>query len=141
MTRHVARVFCIAAVNIAIAGCTDVSDTDMAKIGALVFHQIANIGTSESVPRSRAAAIPYATLGVRLGSSDESMFVLARKTGNDLHWLGGKPLAITTRAGRIVQTAGFEHNLTGFQGRATASSLSTVTGTEEYTYDFADRSR
>ena len=141
MTRRVSRMFCVAAVNLAIAGCADISDTDMGKVGALVFHEITNIGTSESVPRARAAAIPYASLGVRLGSSDESMFVLGNKTGNDLHWLGGQRLAITTRAGRIVQTAGFEHNLTGFQGSATVPSPGTTSRTEDFMYDFAGRSR
>ena len=138
MTPRVTRMFCVAAVNLSIAGCADISDTDMGKVGGLLIHEITNIGTSESVPRARAAAIPYASLGVRLGGSDESMFVLGNKTGNDLHWLGGQRLAITTRAGRIVQTAGFEHNLTGFEGNATAPTNSR---TEDFIYDFAGRSR
>jgi hypothetical protein len=112
-------------------------------MGLLLFHAITGIGSSDTVPRSRVAAVPYASLGVRLGSSDESMFVLAGKTGDDLVWLGGSRQAITTRHGRIVRTAGFKHNLTGFQ----TNSVQPVTmgqgdGTvEQYFYDFSDRSR
>ena len=140
MTRRVSLNSCVVAVAIVVAGCSDIgdfSDTDMGQLGELLFHQITKIGTSESVPRARAAAIPYASLGVRLGSSDESMFVLGSKTGNDLHWLGGQRLAITTRAGRIVQTAGFEHNLTGFQGNADVASP----GTKDFVYDIAEPPR
>jgi hypothetical protein len=140
MTRRISLIPFVVAVAVVIAGCSDMgdfSDTDMGQLGELLFHQITKIGTSESVPRARAAAIPYASLGVRLGSSDESMFVLGSKTGNDLHWLGGQRLAITTRGGRIVQTAGFEHNLTGFQGGAEATSP----GTKNFVYDFAERAR
>jgi hypothetical protein len=144
MTRILLRFFGAAALGILAASCSDTSqfsDTDMAKLGSLLFHQITNIGGGESVPRARAAAIPYASLGVRLGSSDESMFVLASKTGNDLHWVGGKKLAITTRNGRIVQTAGFAHNLTGYERFASQSVIDRPANSTNYVYDFAERLR
>jgi len=136
------RVSCTLALAFLVAGCTegDISNTDAGRIGELVFHELSNIGSSGGVPRERVAAIPYATLGVRLGSSDESMFVLSSKTGNDLHWLGGAELAITVRLGRIVQTVGFKHNLTGFQG-SPAIAAEPAEGTVSYLYDFAERSR
>lgn len=129
----------------AVSGCTDLGDfsnSDSVVMGQLLFHAIIGIGSSSSVPRARVAAVPYATLGVRLGSSDESMFVLATKAGGDLVWRGGPQLAITTRNGRIVRTAGFVHNLSGFQPnvRPSSSAGENPKGVT-YLYDFADQSR
>ncbi|MGH6888526.1 MAG: YjbF family lipoprotein [Rhizomicrobium sp.] len=131
--------FTIAAVS-GCAGTNDLSNSDSGRIGLLLFHEITNIGSSESVPRSRVAAVPYATLGVRLGSSDESLFVLAGKSGTDLVWLGGRQLAITTRDGRIVRTAGFVQNLSGFQIGGEPSAEENP-GAERFLYDYAARSR
>jgi hypothetical protein len=109
----------------------------------LLYHLVGGIGSTGAVPRSRVVSVPYASLGVRLGSSDESLFVLAGKTGDDLVWLGGARLAITTRNGRIVRTAGFKHNLTGFEAApgqpATIGQREGIA--EQYLYDFSDRSR
>ena len=117
-----------------LAACTDFSDvpnSDFAKVSVLVYRKI--VGGEDSIPRERVAAIPYATLGVRLGSSDQAMFVLGSVSGGDLHWIGGKLFAITTHDGRIVRTVGFVHNLTGFQ-----KSPATAAATHDYLYDFAE---
>ncbi|HEY6578823.1 MAG TPA: YjbF family lipoprotein [Rhizomicrobium sp.] len=140
VTSGLARAVCVGAFALCVAGCTgagDLSNTDTGRMGALLFHAIAGIGSSDAVPRARVAAVPYASLGVRLGSSDESLFVLASKSGDNLVWLGGPRLAITTRNGRVVRTAGFEHNLTGFQ----VASMQAAADGENYLYDFSDRSR
>lgn len=127
----------------ALAGCTgtnDFSNSDTGRIGQLVIHEITGIGSTEAVPRTRVAAVPYATLGVRLGSSDESMFVLAGKAGADLVWLGGRQLAVTTRHGRIVRTVGFAQNLSGFQNSRESSAQNDL-GSENFLYDYAENSR
>jgi Group 4 capsule polysaccharide lipoprotein gfcB, YjbF len=143
------RLRCLAlagALALALAGCESVgsvstADTDMERVGVLLLHAITGIGSSESVPRERAAAIPYASLGVRLGSSDESMFVLGGRTGHDLLWMGGAKLALTTRQGRIVSTVGFEHNLSGFQAMPEQTAASPAVGYRSYLYDFAEHSQ
>ncbi|HEX4160442.1 MAG TPA: YjbF family lipoprotein [Rhizomicrobium sp.] len=131
--------------GLCMGSCSDLgnfSNSNSAIMGQLLFHAITGIGSSSSVPRTRVAAVPYATLGVRLGSSDESMFVLATSTGGDLVWRGGPQLAITTRNGRIVRTAGFVHNLSGFQTDVRSGSEgSEGLGGKTYLYDFADQSR
>jgi hypothetical protein len=126
-----------------VSGCTGTnsfSNSDTGRIGLLLFHEITNIGSSESVPRSRVASVPYATLGVQLGSSDQSLFVLAGKNGDDLVWLGGRHLAITTRHGRIIRTVGFAQNLSGFQIAGNPSSEK-VSDAEDFLYDYAEQSR
>jgi hypothetical protein len=126
---------------ISLAGCSGLgnmssTDTDVGMLGVILFHAITGIGSSDNVARERVVGIPYASLGVRFGSSDESMFVLAGKTGDDLLWLGGPHLAVTTRRGRIVRTAGFAQNLSGFQS---IEGTGTRSG-QQYLYDFASLS-
>lgn len=124
--------------GLCLTACSDMGDfsnSDSVIMGRLLVHAITGIGSSSSVSRARVVAVPYATLGVRLGSSDESLFVLATKTGDDLVWRGGPQLAITTRNGRIVRTAGFVHNLSGFQVTVKSGGPAGAT----YFYDFADQ--
>ncbi len=121
-----------AIVAMALAGCQGGSDAE--RIGQLLRMQIQSIGGPVEVPRDQVAAIPYATLGIQLGSSDQAMFVLEGKSGDDLQWVGGTQFAITTRGGRILRTAGFKYNLTGLQRTESAGSL----GSREYRYDLAD---
>lgn len=67
-----------------------------------------------NVTREEAAAVPYASMGVRVGSSSEVMILLAHQSGGQALWTSASHIAITTRDGRIAQTAGLRHNLGGF---------------------------
>ncbi len=120
------------------AGTSDPTNSDVGKVVLLLYHDVLKIGGEDSVPRERAAAVPYASLGVRLGTSTESMFVLASRTGHDLHWLGGKKVAITTRGGRVVQTVGFDHNLTGFQEIALAYGDAVRRQEKDFMFDYSE---
>ena len=142
MIRQSQKMVLAGALGLCLAGCSDLGDlsnSDSVIMGQMLVRAIAGIGSSSSVPRDRVAAVPYATLGVSLGSSDESLFVLSTRTGGDLVWRGGPQLAITTRNGRIVRTAGFVHNLSGFQ--VEAGSPTGGPAGKTYLYDFADQSR
>ena len=137
--------FAAAALTLALSACADIgnvsaSNTDIGKIGALLLHEIGGIGSSASVPRERPAAIPYASIGLRLGGSDESMFVLANKSGDNLMWLGGKSLAVTTRHGRVVRTVGFGSNISGVHA-AEGVKQDLTQSSVDYLYDFAEQSR
>ena len=137
--------FLAGSVALGLIGCQDLGNmsgtsTDISNLGSLLLHVVTGIGSSASVPRARAAAAPYATLGVRLGGSDESMFVLASRSGDDLLWLGGKTLAVATRHGRVVRTVGFAYNISGVhlaEGAKPDLSQRSV----DYLYDFAEQSR
>jgi hypothetical protein len=139
------RIVVIGALPVWLAGCSTLpgmssADSDIGRIGTLLFHAVTGIGSANEVPREKVASIPYATLGVQLGSSDQSMLVLASKSGDKLLWLGGRRVAITTRNGRIVQTVGFAHNLSGVALTPNAAGNGDASS-ESYVYDFADRSR
>jgi hypothetical protein len=53
-------------------------------------------------------------MGIRLGGGPETMLILAGDTGGPRLWTSAVGIAIATRDGRIVRTAGFAHNLGGF---------------------------
>jgi hypothetical protein len=126
--------------GVSACGSMSSTDTDIGNVGALFLRAIGGIGSSSSIPRDRAAAIPYASLGVRLGGSDEAMFVLASKSGDDLLWLGGTSLGVVTRRGRVVRTVGFAHNVSGVHA-AEGVKLDLTQLSVDYLYDFGDESR
>jgi hypothetical protein len=86
-----------------------------------------------------AAAIPYATLGARVNGSREQILILATDSGAERLWTSGAKAAITTRNGRIVRTAGFGQDLTGYI--VSAGSISDWATPHRYTWnaDFADK--
>ncbi len=63
------------------------------------------------ITRDYADKLPYASMAVRLGGKDAALMVLARVEGRDLIWRAGQHVVLTTRAGRIVQTAGLPGNI------------------------------
>lgn len=74
-----------------------------------------NFGGASGITLEQAAAIPYASIGFRVGSGGESIFVLASSNGRDQLWTSSERIAVTTRGGRIVSTAGLQWNLSGCQ--------------------------
>lgn len=92
-----------------------------------------------SVTLEQAAAVPYASIGIRVGSGPQAMFVLASNTGNDDLWLEGQRAAIVTRDGRIVRSSGLGYDLSGFfpHGPSTRPNRTRPTAVT-WSADFAD---
>ncbi|HYM19113.1 MAG TPA: YjbF family lipoprotein [Micropepsaceae bacterium] len=90
-----------------LARCGSNSDIDYATLKAL--YQ----GTMQpsSVAREDAARIPYASVGVRVDGGPQMLLVLATVTGADLLWTSNAQVAVVTRGGRVLKTAGFRENL------------------------------
>lgn len=63
----------------------------------------------------QASAVPYATIAVRIGGGGETMLVLASSNDQNYLWTSSERIAITTRAGRIISTAGLQWNLSNSQ--------------------------
>ena len=116
----------------ALCGCAGDS-SDYGRLSNMIYNQV--VGADDSVPRDKAAAVPYATIGVQIGGGPQSMLVLATSTGAERMWLAGTDVAITTREGRVVQTVGLPQNLNGIQ------LLSDTPVTGEYKYDLANPMR
>lgn len=90
----------------------------MAACGTTIYEDAAQafqllIAGAPDVPvtRDQIRQIPYATIRAKVGNGQRSVLVLYRYDGTDLHWLSADRVAITTRAGRVVKTAGLPANL------------------------------
>jgi hypothetical protein len=89
------------------------------------------------VQLNEAAAISYATLGVRIGDGPERIMILSTDSRGERLWTASG-VALSTRFGRIVSTAGFAGNLSS-SALAAASAPSWKTARQYgWTADFAD---
>ena len=61
--------------------------------------------------RTRVGDVPYASIGLGVGGARKQLIVLESVDGRDHRWLTGDPIAIVTRGGRILSTAGFPDDL------------------------------
>ncbi len=59
----------------------------------------------------QASQIPYASIGYRIGSSQEYILVLASTVAGSLLWTAADHRALVTASGRVTRSAGFEWNL------------------------------
>lgn len=69
-----------------------------------------------AVSMEEASAVPYATLGLRTGEGREQLLLLATDVNGQRLWTVGTQIAITTRGGRIIATAGLGNDLTNLSG-------------------------
>jgi hypothetical protein len=84
-----------------------------------VFSQIVLGGGGGGVTLQQAAAIPFATIGVRIDGGSEGILALAvTNPGDERLWTSASRVALLTKNGRIIRTAGLEHNLTDARIRA-----------------------
>jgi hypothetical protein len=95
-----------------LAGCSVIGGGDAGSLYEIAKNVWS--GSSKKVTLEEAASVPYASMGIRLGGSPEVMIILAGDMGGQRLWTSAAKIAITTKDGRIVRTAGFEHNLGGY---------------------------
>lgn len=99
-------------------GACSIQGSDILSIYRIARYAIS--GESKTVTLQRAASVPYASMGVRLGNGREAMLILAGDTPGGQLWTSASHIAITTHNGRIIRTAGFEHDLGGYESRNTS---------------------
>jgi hypothetical protein len=137
--RIVATVILLAS---SVGACAEVQDdSDLMKMGDLLLQQTGLFGGEDnSVTREKAASVPYASIGARLGSSQEAMLLLATAQGRNLRWQAGTQFVVNTRDGHVTLTAGFAHNLDGLQGPIpdSASMPPERGGPYHYLFDMVD---
>jgi hypothetical protein len=93
-----------------LAGCTSAADeSDYGQIlqyARGVFDQ-----KNSDITLEHASAVPYASIGMKIGDGAEQMLILASDEGSDLSWTSAAHISIITRNGRIVRSAGLGQNL------------------------------
>ena len=121
----------------ALAACG--TNSDAWRLTQLAYHQITGSFEDNSITQARVLAVPYATIGARLGGGVEALMVLTNVSGHDLQWLGGGNISLATRDGRIIRTVGLEHNLDGFQGPVDDKPGADGLRAYHYIYDLIDK--
>jgi hypothetical protein len=119
-----------------LTACTQ--DSDVVRVGNILFQAVS--GSVEKIPRERAAAIPYATMGMELGSSAQVLLVLGTAGQDELDWFAGEQVFVATRGGRVIRTAGLPYDLGGIHPLSTASAAGSPGGAAStlFSLDFPD---
>ena len=125
-------------VSSSLASCA-LESSDTAQISVKLYQSV--IGHGTKVAHNAAAAVPFATIGVEAGSSDQAMLVLGTNNFGYLAFYGANHIMIMTNHGRIVATAGLPYNLNRLQissnGMLQHGGLSADTH-YQLSYDFGD---
>jgi hypothetical protein len=130
------RKFLFLPLALLLASC---ADSDVVQLGSFVADSFNK--SAGKIPRERAAAIPYATMGMELGSSAQALLILGTIAQNELDWFAGENLFVRTRNGRVIRTAGLPYDLGGLRdlsadlARRGAGSNSAI---QQYSLDFPD---
>ena len=130
--RHWGALFFIAT---SLAGCS----SDGSDWPALFSAARSYLGSGDSVSREQAAAIPYATLGVRLDGSREQILILSTDVDGEQLWVSPRHLALVIRRGRIVKTVGLSADLSGYIAPAVEPETWDKPHSYEWNGDFADQ--
>src|ERR1041385_4077992 len=80
--------------------------------GQIVNIVTAAFGESPGVTIQQAGAIPFATIGIRIGDNAEGILVLASTNNGQRLWTSASHIVVLTREGRVLRTAGLPHNRT-----------------------------
>lgn len=94
-----------------LGGCTSGGNSDYQAYLQVVRQSLHQSFGSGGVTRAAAAAVPFASMGIRLGDAPESLLVLASDTNGDQLWTSKSNIVLLTRNGRIHHTVGLHQNL------------------------------
>ncbi|MGD0192710.1 MAG: YjbF family lipoprotein [Rhizomicrobium sp.] len=91
----------------------------------------------DAVTRAQAGAVPYASMGVRVGDSAQVLLALATQNRDVRLWTSSVHFAIETQGGRITRTAGLPHNMSQdlFKGSDPLVSRTAPAGGCDYQID------
>jgi len=117
-----------------LSGCA--GDSDVERVGKFLVGALS--GSGEKISRERAGAVPYATMGLALGSNPELLLVLGTATADQQEWFAGESIFVATRRGHIIRTAGLPYDLGGIRSLS-ANTAAPGGGTASlYLVDFPD---
>jgi hypothetical protein len=131
--RRLIRAGLVLAIASLASGCIDFGGGD---VGAIYQAAKTAWHGGEKVTLQEAASVPYASIGVQFGGSQEIMLILASDTAGRQLWTSSARIAITTDHGRIVRTSGFERNLGGYESRILPADAANKTS--HWQADFPD---
>ena len=132
------RVF---AVFLAFSSCACSMDSDTGRIGSLALDLVR--GSSTRVTREQAAAVPYASMGMAVGSGPQGLLVLGMLTPDQAEWYAGEHIFVATAPnGQILRTIGLPYDLGGLRLDMTPADQNTQgeasSLARRITFDFPD---
>lgn len=112
LATYTRRALCCAGLGLPfLTACSSDPYSDSAQLLQILGQSFHGFGSGDSITREQAAAIPYASIGVRIGNSSQVLLVLENRTGGTTLWTSASRIAIELQYGRIIRTAGLEHNM------------------------------
>lgn len=138
------RALFVAAAVPLLAGCSSDPNSDTAALTHMLGHSLDLFTGGSSITLADVEKVPFASLGVRVGSDPQTMLLLATRTGPTTVWTSAVHIALAIQYGRIIRTAGLPSNLSATtfpQPDPLASGLQNLRGpaTAKRSVDFADR--
>ena len=108
--RRSLRVLALSAPLALVAACSSDQNSEWGTVYSM-FSQSFGFAPS-GVTRDQAAAIPFASMGVRVDDGPEGMLVLGTSTSGTQLWTAASHIVLLIRDGRILRTAGLGHDRT-----------------------------
>lgn len=94
--------------GLALAGC---GENKLART-VVDAYRLTIVGQPDvPISRSTVSNLPYASIAAKIGKGPRSLLILWRQDRDDLHWLSADDVAIVTRRGRVVKTAGLPETM------------------------------
>ena len=104
------RALLVGAAALPLAACEAPDGLDFTTVKGAVGTAL-GITDPPSITLKQASQIPYGTIGYRIGGGGESLLILASQIEQTLLWTSPDRVALSTRGGRIIKSAGFRWNL------------------------------
>jgi hypothetical protein len=94
-----------------LAGCSSDQHSDESGLADMLGQSFEAYAHGGTVTRDQAGAVPYASIGVSVGTSSQVLLALATQSRDVRLWTSSARIAIETQSGRITRTAGLRHNM------------------------------
>ena len=102
----VGRAIWLAVPLLALAGCSSGGRNDYQDYYSVFKAAWSGSFGDGAITRQQAAAVEFASMGIRLNGGRENMLVLATQTGDDLMWTSSAHVTVNTTSGRVKRTVG-----------------------------------
>jgi hypothetical protein len=115
-----------------LCGCSSDKQTDWSALFGMIQQ---SFGRGADVTRDQAAAIPFASIGVRVDDDPEGILVLGSSNGEERLWTAATHIVLLIRGGRVVRTAGLEFNLGELRNLRGVNAAPPAQGTAESVWE------
>ena len=115
----VRRALWLAAPLLVLAGCSSGGQSDYQDYYSVIRAAWSGSFGDGAITRQQAAAVEFASMGIRLNGGRENMLILATQANDDLMWTSSAHVTISTASGRIKRTVGLPQDVSATpQGNA-----------------------